>query len=230
MHCGEFKRLLLLLLLSPLVTLCFLQKYKNLLTIGENGDHPPILIYNYPQMQLQRKLVGGARRNHSRVTYSADGLLLASQSGEPDFLVTLWKWQEGGEIILQLNSHSKEVFNLQFSPFTHESFTSCGAGHIKFWTIAKTFTGLKCHGVMGRFGHTEISDVYGLFQLEDDGKVLSGCDWGNILVWENCSIKFEVFRKNHKMCHNAPITQILWQDQDVITVSGNFDTNRINLM
>lgn len=191
--------------------------FQDLLTIGENGNDPPIFIYKYPAMELQQQLVGGAKRNHSQVTYSEDGLLLASHSGEPDFAVTIWRWQEA-QIVLKLHSFAKDVYNLRFSSFTPEMFTSSGAGHIKFWKICRTFTGLKCEGLVGRFGQTEISDIYGLYQLED-GKVLSGSDWGNILVWENNAIKYEVFRKNHKTCHAAPITQIIWQDQEVLTIS-----------
>jgi cilia- and flagella-associated protein 44 len=49
--------------------------------------------------------------------------------------------------------------------------------------------------------------------------VLSGSQWGNILVWDGGSIKIEVCRKGRKPCHSAPITQILMQNgQDVITV------------
>lgn len=192
--------------------------FKDFLTIAENGDqNPPILIYNYPELELHKRLVGGALRNHTRVAYSAEGQLLASQSGDPDFILTIWKWQES-QIILRLNSFSRDVYNLQFSSYTSELLTSAGAGHIKFWKICRTYTGLKCHGNVGRFGQTEISDIYGLYQLED-GKVLSGSDWGNILVWENDSIKYEVFRKNHKTCHQGPITQIICQDQDVLTIS-----------
>lgn len=151
------------------------------------------------------------------MTYSADGELLASHSGEPDFVLTIWKWFDA-EILLRLQSFAKDVYNIKFSPFTSDLLTSSGAGHIKFWKICHTFTGLKLQGDVGRFGQTETSDVYGLYQLEN-GKVLSGSDWGNILVWENNSIKYEVYRKNHKTCHNGPITQIICHNQEVLTVS-----------
>ena len=31
----------------------------------------------------------------------------------------------------------------------------------RFWTMAKTFTGLKLQGELGRFGTTELSDISG---------------------------------------------------------------------
>ena len=39
--------------------------------------------------------------------------------------------------------------------------------------MARTFTGLKLQGQIGKFGKTEISDIQGYVELPD-GKVLSG--------------------------------------------------------
>ena len=36
-------------------------------------------------------------------------------------------------------------------------------------------------------------------------QVLSGCEWGNILVWEAGLVKLEVTQKGRKFCHKAPI-------------------------
>ena len=54
--------------------------------------------------------------------------------------------------------------------------TSCsmcgvaGTGHIRFWSMARTFTGLKLQGSIGKFGNEELSDVSGYTHLPD-GKV-----------------------------------------------------------
>jgi hypothetical protein len=47
------------------------------------------------------------------------------------------------------------------------------AGHIRFWKMAATFTGLKLQGQIGKFGRTELSDITGYAEFPD-GKVLSG--------------------------------------------------------
>lgn len=57
--------------------------------------------------------------------------------------------------------------------------------------MARTFTGLKLQGVVGRFGRTSISDIEGFLQFPD-GKVLSGSEWGNMLLWEESLIKLQV--------------------------------------
>ena len=59
--------------------------------------------------------------------------------------------------------------------------------------MALTFTGLKLKGELGRFGKTALGDIDGYIQLPD-GKVLSGSDWGNMLLWDGGLIKvrFEI--------------------------------------
>lgn len=93
-----------------------------------------------------------------------------------------------------------------------------GVAHIKFWKIANTFTGLKLQGNLGRFGKTEYSDIVGIFPMADE-KVISGCHWGNILVWEEGLIKLEVCRKNRKRCHDDAIVQFNYHHGELWTVS-----------
>jgi cilia- and flagella-associated protein 44 len=102
----------------------------NHLTICENGKKPTIFIYKYPEMKLVAALKKGTKRQYSMVDYSADGLILASQGGAPDYMLTIWDWQQS-EIKLRTKSFSNDVANLMFSPFIPEQLTTCGLGHIK---------------------------------------------------------------------------------------------------
>ncbi len=36
-----------------------------------------------------------------------------------------------------------------------------------------------------------------------DGKVLSGSEWGNMLLWDGGFIKVELSKKGKKFCHNV---------------------------
>ena len=36
-----------------------------------------------------------------------------------------------------------------------------------------------------------------------DGKVLSGSEWGNMLLWDGGFIKVELAKKGKKFCHNV---------------------------
>lgn len=86
--------------------------------------------------------------------------------------------------------------------------------------MASTFTGLKLQGDIGKFGRVEISDINGFVELPD-GKVLSGSEWGNMLLWEGGKIKCEIARKGKKLCHNGPIESITFEDGEIITGGGD---------
>lgn len=68
--------------------------------------------------------------------------------------------------------------------------------------MATTFTGLKLQGQLGKFGRIEISDISAYVELPD-GKVLSGTEWGNLLLWDGGFIKVEISKKGKKYCHNV---------------------------
>ena len=83
--------------------------------------------------------------------------------------------------------------------------------------MARTFTGLKLQGQLGKFGKKEISDIEGYVELPD-GKVLSGCEWGNMLLWDGGLIKVELCRKNKKSCHQGAIQQIIMDEGELMTI------------
>lgn len=167
-------------------------------------------------MELVSLLKKGTTHHYTLIAYSTNGELLGSQGGDPDYTLTIWDWKRQ-EIKLRAESFSSSVLNISFSPWIPEQLTTSGIGHIKFWKMANTFTGLKLQNISGRFGKSEICDILGIYSLPDE-KVLSGCEWGNILVWEEGLIKFEVCRKNRKACHQGQITQIFMCGEEVTTV------------
>jgi hypothetical protein len=54
--------------------------------------------------------------------------------------------------------------------------------------MAKTFTGLKLQGEIGKFGQLELSDVTGFAELPD-GKIVSGTEYGTLVLWEGNLVK-----------------------------------------
>jgi WD40 repeat protein len=86
--------------------------------------------------------------------------------------------------------------------------------------MAYTFTGYKLQGDIGRFGKTEISDIEGYTELPD-GKVLSGSEWGNMLLWDGGLIQTEICRKKNKVCHNGAIQQIVLNEGDIYTIGDD---------
>ncbi|XP_014209825.1 uveal autoantigen with coiled-coil domains and ankyrin repeats [Copidosoma floridanum] len=195
----------------------------NHIAIGENGIDPPVIIYEWPGMEIVSVLLGGTTRSYSHLRYSPDGEQLVTQGGEPDYLITIWNWRSS-KVALQCKSHGQDVYNVVFSPTMPGHMTSCGSGHIKTWKMSGTFTGLKLQGELGRFGKTEISDIVGVYPMPDE-KVISGCEWGNILVWDEGLIKIEVRRKQNRPCHAGYVSQFEYISDELVSIGTD---GRIN--
>ena len=65
---------------------------------------------------------------------------------------------------------TQDVYHARFNPYGDGRLTTCGTGHIRFWRMARTFTGLKLQGDIGKFGKFDLSDVEAFAELPD-GKV-----------------------------------------------------------
>lgn len=77
---------------------------------------------------------------------------------------------------------------MKFSPYHDGHLITSGTGHIRLWRMANTFTGLKLQGTLGKFGKVELSDVCAFCEL-GDGKLLSGSEFGQLLLWDGELIK-----------------------------------------
>ncbi|KAM3171780.1 hypothetical protein ACTXT7_015922, partial [Hymenolepis weldensis] len=138
------------------------------IAITEKGNMPNVCIYEYPSLKLYRILSEGTQRAFSSCQFSPDGSLLVTVGNEPDYLLTIWDWCEE-RIILRNKAFSQEVFRVRWSVDLHGVLVTAGSGHIRFWRMANTFTGLKLQGSIGKFGKVELSDIEG-FVIMPDGK------------------------------------------------------------
>jgi len=64
------------------------------LAVGETGRAPKVCIYDYPNFDLIKVLRNGAARSYSCMSYSRTGQKLATVSGSPDFLLSIWDWDK----------------------------------------------------------------------------------------------------------------------------------------
>ncbi|XP_047247740.1 cilia- and flagella-associated protein 44-like isoform X2 [Girardinichthys multiradiatus] len=200
-------------------------------TVAEKGNHPIIVVYEYPSLRPCRVLRGGTKCKFSCVDFNLDGSLLASVGGAPDYRLTLWNWRQE-EVMQSCKGISQEVYRVSFSPYDPERLTSSGSGHIKFWKIATTFTGLKLQGVMGHFGKTAATDIEGYVELPD-GKVVSGTEWGNLLLWEGNTVRVEICQKEERNCHVGMVQPFNLEDGQLMTFGADgavrvWDLERIN--
>ncbi|XP_053421789.1 cilia- and flagella-associated protein 44 [Nycticebus coucang] len=193
--------------------------HKTHFAVAEKGSFPKIIIYEYPSLRPYRILRDGTEQAYAYVDFNNNGNLLASVGSNPDYTLTIWNWKEE-QPILRTKAFPQEVYKVTFNPENEEQLTTSGSGHIKFWEMAFTFTGLKLQGALGRFGKTTTTDIEGYMELPD-GKVLSGSTWGNMLLWEAGLIKVELCRNGRKSCHHGAINQIMLDEGEVITVGSD---------
>ncbi|CAB1323036.1 unnamed protein product [Coregonus sp. 'balchen'] len=184
--------------------------------VAEKGDQPNIVIYEYPSLRPYRILRGGTGQAYSFVDFNREGTLLASVGSAPDYMLTLWEWRHE-QVMLRCKAFSQDVYRVTFSPDNPGLLTTSGSGHIKFWKMASTFTGLKLQGLLGRFGKTALTDIEGYVELPD-GKVVSGSEWGNMLLWDGGLIKVEICRKGGRTCHAGTIQQFALDEGELMTI------------
>ena len=142
--------------------------------------------------------------------------MIATVGSNPDYMLTVWDWIEE-KVILKSKAFGQEVYRVTFSPKYEEEITTSGTAHIRFWKMAKTFTGLKLQGDLGKFGQVELSDICGYVELPD-GKVLSGSEYGNLLLWEGTLIKAVIVLDAEKNpCHKGAIECVLIDGDEVIS-------------
>jgi hypothetical protein len=54
-------------------------------------------------------------------------------------------------VLLKNKAFSQDVFTIGFSPFQEGRLITSGIGHIRFWKMEQTFTGLKLKGFKKKF-------------------------------------------------------------------------------
>ena len=157
------------------------------LAVGGCGHNPNIFIYSYPEFVIKRVLAGGTERGYASLNFSPDGTLLTSVGQRPDYLLTVWDWDKE-RITLHTKAFGQDVFKVAFSRDDPGRLTTSGTGHIRFWDMARTFTGLKLQGEIGKFGKIDLSDIEDFVELPD-GKVISTSETGYLLLWEGGFVK-----------------------------------------
>ncbi|XP_029963563.1 cilia- and flagella-associated protein 44-like [Salarias fasciatus] len=192
---------------------------KKYFAAAEKGKQPNIVIYEYPSLQPQRILRGGTERAYSCVDFNPDGSLLASVGGAPDYMLTIWDWRLE-EVKLRSNVVSQDAYRVRFSSYNPKLLTSSGCGHINFWNIASTYTGLKLQGNVGKFGSVEVTDIEGFVELPD-GKVVSGTAWGNLLLWDRSAVRVEIGREGGRSCHIGTVQPFALEDEQLFTFGSD---------
>lgn len=183
--------------------------------VAERGAQPNVLIYSYPAMEVVRILRKGTERGYSDLTFSpGTGDKLASVGADPDYLLTVWDWARE-RVLLRTKAFSQDVYRVAFSERHAGKLITSGTGHIRFWKMASTFTGLKLQGAIGKFGNVELSDICSFAELPN-GKVISGTESGFLLMWDGNFIQFQISKRGGKPCHDGNVELVHLEMEDDI--------------
>lgn len=185
---------------------------------------PNVYIYRHlggGAAELHRVLRGGTERAYSAAAFRPDGATLATVGSAPDYMLTIWDWR-AERVVLRCKAFSQEVYALAFSPRLDGHLVTAGTGHIRFWKMASTFTGLKLVGALGKFGKVELSDVCAFVELAG-GSVLSGSGGGALLLWEGGLIKAVLKRRGHATCHDGNVEALHYDAQRNLVLSAGQD-------
>ncbi|GET87177.1 hypothetical protein, conserved [Leishmania tarentolae] len=204
--------------------------------VGERCPVNPLLrAYSWPSRTPSKTFAGGAEVGYSTLAFNVDGSRLASVASAPDYTLAIWDW-ENTSLLLRSKCFNSDVHSVAFSRFNDALLVTGGVGHIKFWMMADTFTGKKLQGSLGKFGRHEISDI-DAFVVLSDGKVLSGSDCGDLLLWEGDLITCTFARAftvdegeakgmgqaphDIQPCHDGAIHFVSLQGQYVVTAGDD---------
>ena len=124
------------------------------------------------------------------ICFNSSGEYLCLQGSQPDFCISVWKWREGA-LVGSCQGDNLNVYNVAFSKTDSSLVTTSGDGHINFWRIVNTGSGVKMDMTRGMFNNKPVTDVESFVQLSD-GKVVTGCEWGNLLLWERGCVKVQI--------------------------------------
>lgn len=194
---------------------------KKYIAVGGRGYQPKIYVYTYPELKIVNVLSGGAERGYASLSFNVSGNKLASVASSPDFMLTVWDWQEE-RIALHAKAFGQDVFDVKFSLDDDRRLVTSGTGHIRFWKMASTFTGLKLQGYIGKFGKIELSDIQAFVELPD-GKVVSGTETGSLLLWEGNFIKCRFVQVSGKPCHASEVTYVELDRKEKCVITASDD-------
>ncbi|XP_068191514.1 cilia- and flagella-associated protein 44-like [Antennarius striatus] len=192
---------------------------KKYFAVAEKGNHPDIIVYEYPSLRPYRILRDGTEKAYSSVDFNTNGSLLAGVGNAPDYMLTLWNWRQE-QVTLRAKAVSQEAFKVRFSLHYPELLTSSGFGHVKFWEMAYTCTGPKLLGDIGRFGVTDPTDIEGFIDLPN-AQVVSGSSWGNLLLWRNTVIRMEITRTDGQSCHDGTVQPFFLEEGQIMTFGSD---------
>uniref|UniRef100_A0A8C3JF40 Cilia- and flagella-associated protein 43 n=1 Tax=Calidris pygmaea TaxID=425635 RepID=A0A8C3JF40_9CHAR len=106
------------------------------LAFSDQKLNPIIYIYTFPELSKLTELKGDAQLDYTLLAFSFTGPYLASYSSIPEFVLSIWNWQEN--ILLCSESQpGVTVTSLSFNPMNWQQLCSVNESSITFWHIER---------------------------------------------------------------------------------------------
>ncbi|KAM6347636.1 cilia- and flagella-associated protein 43 isoform 9-T13 [Alca torda] len=106
------------------------------LAFSDRKLNPIIYIYNFPELNKLTELKGNAQLDYTLLAFSFTGPYLASYSSIPEFVLSVWNWQEN--IILCSESQpGVAATSLSFNPMNWQQLCFVNESSVTFWHIEK---------------------------------------------------------------------------------------------
>ncbi|XP_075791642.1 cilia- and flagella-associated protein 43 isoform X2 [Pelodiscus sinensis] len=98
--------------------------------------NPVIYIYAFPGLVKQTEIKGQAQLNYSLLAFSYMGPYLASYSSVPEFVLSIWDWQEN-ILLCSKSQPGVEVTSLSFNPMNWHQLCLSNENSLTIWNIER---------------------------------------------------------------------------------------------
>ncbi|XP_063194806.1 cilia- and flagella-associated protein 43 [Chroicocephalus ridibundus] len=106
------------------------------LAFSDRKLNPIIYIYNFPELNKQTELKGNAQLDYTLLAFSFTGPYLASYSSIPEFVLSVWNWQEN-VILCSESQPGVAATSLSFNPMNWQQLCFVNESSVTFWHIEK---------------------------------------------------------------------------------------------
>ncbi|KFP30843.1 WD repeat-containing protein 96, partial [Colius striatus] len=106
------------------------------LAFSDRKLNPIIYIYSFPELSKLTELKGDAQLDYTLLAFSFTGPYLASYSSIPEFVLSVWNWQEN--ILLCSESQpGVTVTSLSFNPMNWQELCFVNESSVTIWHIER---------------------------------------------------------------------------------------------
>ncbi|XP_064320171.1 cilia- and flagella-associated protein 43 [Phalacrocorax carbo] len=106
------------------------------LAFSDRRLNPVIYIYTFPELSKLTELKGNAQLDYTLLAFSFAGPYLASYSSVPEFVLSVWNWQEN-VLLCSESQPGVTVTSLSFNPMNWQQLCFVSESSVTIWHIER---------------------------------------------------------------------------------------------